>query len=143
MFKTVISAAKLKIILALLSLLLIGGAYTYQDTGIHNTVTHPDSYTLDIQKRSDLVYNSVSEVIIQQGKLSPVAYKQTCESSLGFIQGERLDTNTNYNTLDADKKELMQGYRTYLKESANVVSAYRAGGIPDLTAMKTAKAALY
>lgn len=143
MFQTATLAAKLKIILALLPLLLIGGAYSYQDAENPNTATHTDSYTLDIQQRSDLVFNAVMEANDRKAEYGSIAYKQTCESSLGFIQGEQLDTNTNYNTLDADKKELIDNYKTYLKESANVVSAYRSGETPDLTAMKTAKADLY
>lgn len=146
MFGTLAASMKLKAIIATVVLLL-------SDIGLHEIAgdgteasqpTHTyDPYTMDIQKGSDLIYNTVSEVIIQQGKQSPIAYKQTCESSLGFIQGERLDTDHNYNTLDTDQKELIQDYRTYLKESASVVSSYRSGGNPDLTAMKTAKAALY
>jgi Tat protein secretion system quality control protein TatD with DNase activity len=79
----------------------------------------------------------------KKSEYGTIAYKQTCESSLSYIQTERLNTETDYNTLDAGQKELIQNYRNYLKESANVVSLYRSGDTPDLSAMTKAKEKLY
>lgn len=145
MIETVTAAAKMKAIIAALSLLLLGGSM-YEISGEHEVrvpVETKDQFTLDIQHRSDLVNNTVTEAMDQQGKQSPLAYKQTCESSMVFIRGERLDTNTNYNTLDPGQKILIENYRAYLEEAANVVLVCSGGETPDRTKMKELKAELY
>jgi hypothetical protein len=82
------------------------------------------------------------EAVNQQGKQSPLVYQQTCESVIFTIRGERLDTEYNYNTLDASQKELIQSYRVYLQEAADVVVTCYRGETPDLTKMNAAKAKL-
>ena len=149
--ETITAAAKMKVLLAAFALLLLGGCL-YEISGEQGTQNTPEliqptetqnPFVADIQHRSDLVNNAVQEAINQQGVQTPIAYKQTCESSIAFIRSERLDTNTNYNTLDTGQKELIQDYRTYLTEAAAVVTACYAGNTPDLSKMNDAKNELY
>ena len=139
------AAAKFKALIAVFSLLILGGslyALTVEH-GVQSTpeIT-PDPYTEDILYRADLVENAVMEAVNQQGKQSPLVYQQTCESVIFTIRGERLDTEYNYNTLDASQKELIQSYRVYLQEAADVVVTCYRGETPDLTKMNAAKAKL-
>jgi 5,10-methenyltetrahydromethanopterin hydrogenase len=140
MIETVTTAAKLKVIIAVLSLLIIGSVYSAtEETVISQTMELKDPYVTDIQARADLVENAVMEAVNQQGKMSALQYKQSCESSMHFIRGEMLDTEIGYNTLDRSQKELTQDYRAYLEEAAVVVVVCYEGGEPDLTAMHAAK----
>jgi len=150
MIESVTAAAKFKALIAVFSLLILGGSF-YALTGEHgiqNTheiitdVKTEDPFTEDVQRRADLVENAVMEAVNQQGKQSPVAYKQLCESSMTTIRSENLDTEYNYNTLDASQKELIQSYRVYLQEAADVVVTCYRGETPDLTKMNAAKAKL-
>lgn len=149
MIESVTTAAKLKALIAAFSLLILGGIL-YELTGEHGVQSTHEiirgkteyPFTEDIQHRADLVENAVMEAVNQQGKQSPLVYKQTCESVMSTIRGERLDTEYNYNTLDASQKELVQEYRDYLQEAANVVIVCASGETPDLTKMEAAKAAL-
>jgi hypothetical protein len=145
MIESVTAAAKFKALIAAFSLLILGGSL-YALTGEHGVQSTPeitpDPYTEDILYRADLVENAVMEVVNQQGKQSPLVYQQTCESVIFTIRGERLDTEYNYNTLDASQKELIQSYRVYLQEAANVVVTCYTGETPDLTKMNAAKAKL-
>jgi hypothetical protein len=146
MFGTVAASLKLKAIIAVCALLLSGiGLHemSVSTVSISQPVKSYDPFTQDIQARSDLVLNAVMEADNKKSEYGTIAYKQTCESSLSYIQTERLNTETDYNTLDAGQKELIQNYRNYLKESANVVSLYRSGDTPDLSAMTKAKEKLY
>ena len=145
MIETLTAAAKFKALLAALSLLILGGGL-YElsgDHGINTAAESKDPFVTDIQNRAELVNNAVNETVIQQGKQTPLVYKQTCENSLSFIRSERLDTNTNYNTLDNNQKELIQEYRVFLKEAANVVTTCYIGKTPDLSAMQEAKSRLF
>ena len=140
MIETVTTAAKLKVIIAVLSLLILGSVYSAsEETVISQTMELKDPYVTDIQARADLVENAVMEAVYQQGKMSALQYKQSCESSIHFIRGEMLDTEIGYNTLDRSQKELTQDYRAYLEEAAVVVVVCYEGGEPDLTAMHAAK----
>jgi parvulin-like peptidyl-prolyl isomerase len=144
MIESVTAAAKFKALIAAFSLLILGGSL-YTLTGEHGIITDvktEDPFTKDIQRRADLVENAVMEAVNQQGKQSPLVYKQTCESVMSTIRGERLDTDYNYNTLDASQKELIQSYRVYLQEAADVVVTCYRGETPDLTKMNAAKAKL-
>lgn len=147
MLGTITEAVKIKALIAVLSIIALGALYSTSPEG--ETVISPaaeetiDPFTKDIQARSDLVNNAVMEAVNQQGKQRNLVYKQTCESSIAFIQSERLDTNTNYNTLDDTQNALIQDYRAYLTEAANVVSACYSGQVPNLAALQEAKAALY
>lgn len=144
MIESVTAAAKFKALIAAFSLLILGGSL-YTLTGEHGIITDvktEDPFTKDIQHRADLVENAVMEAVNQQGKQSPLVYKQTCESVMSTIRGERLDTEYNYNTLDASQKELIQSYRVYLQEAADVVVTCYRGETPDLTKMNAAKAKL-
>lgn len=145
MIESVTAAAKFKALIAAFSLLILGGSF-YALTGEHGIQsTHditPDPFTEDVQRRADLVENAVMEAVNQQGKQSPIAYKQLCESSMTTIRSENLDTEYNYNTLDASQKELIQSYRVYLQEAADVVVTCYRGETPDLTKMNAAKAKL-
>lgn len=149
MIETVTAAAKLKALIAAFSLLILGGIL-YELTVEHGVQSTHEiipgkteyPFTEDIQHRADLVENAVMEAVNQQGKQSPIAYKQLCESSMTTIRSENLDTEYNYNTLDASQKELIQSYRVYLQEAADVVVTCYTGETPDLTKMEAAKAAL-
>ena len=144
MIESVTAAAKFKALIAAFSLLILGGSL-YALTGEHGIITDvktEDPFTKDIQRRADLVENAVMEAVNQQGKQSPLVYQQTCESVIFTIRGERLDTEYNYNTLDASQKELIQSYRVYLREAADVVVTCYRGETPDLTKMNAAKAKL-
>jgi hypothetical protein len=149
MIESVTAAAKLKALIAAFSLLILGGIL-YELTGEHGVQSTHEiipgkteyPFTEDIQHRADLVENAVMEAVNQQGKQSPIAYKQLCESSMTTIRSENLDTEYNYNTLDASQKELIQSYRVYLQEAADVVVTCYTGETPDLTKMEAAKAAL-
>lgn len=149
MIESVTAAAKFKALIAAFSLLILGGIL-YELTGEHGVQSTHEiipgkteyPFTEDIQHRADLVENAVMEAVNQQGKQSPIAYKQLCESSMTTIRSENLDTEYNYNTLDASQKELIQSYRVYLQEAADVVVTCYTGETPDLTKMEAAKAAL-
>lgn len=145
MIESVTAAAKFKALIAAFSLLILGGSL-YALTGEHGVQSTPeitpDPYTEDILHRADLVENAVMEAVNQQGKQSPLVYQQTCENVIFTIRGERLDTEYNYNTLDASQKELIQSYRVYLREAADVVVTCYRGETPDLTKMNAAKAKL-
>lgn len=144
MIETVTAAAKLKVIIAVLSLLIIGSVYSAsEETVISQTMELKDPYVTDIQARADLVENAVMEAVNQQGKMSALQYKQSCESSIHFIRGEMLDTEIGYNTLDRSQKELTQDYRAYLEEAADVIVVCYEGGTPDLTEMIKLKNELY
>lgn len=143
MIETVTAAAKLKVIIAVLSLLIIGSVYSASEETVISTMELKDPYVTDIQARADLVENAVMEAVNQQGKMSALQYKQSCESSIHFIRGEMLDTEIGYNTLDRSQKELTQDYRAYLEEAADVVVICYEGDTPDLTAMTEAKAKLF
>lgn len=146
MIESVTAAAKLKALIAAFSLLILGGIL-YELTGEHGVQSTHEiipgkteyPFTEDIQHRADLVENAVMEAVNQQGKMSALQYKQSCESSIHFIRGEMLDTEIGYNTLDRSQKELTQDYRAYLEEAADVVVICYEGGEPDLIAMHAAK----
>lgn len=146
MIENITIAAKMKALLAVAALLLVGGVFsTVENVAVNQpavTEKTGDTFSQSIIESSDLVQNAVLEAVNQQGKQSPLVYKQTCESVMSTIRGERLDTEYNYNTLDASQKELVQEYRDYLKEAANVVIVCASGETPDLTKMEAAKAAL-
>jgi len=143
MIETVTTAAKLKVIIAVLSLLILGSVYSASEETVISTMELKDPYVTDIQARADLVENAVMEAVNQQGKMSALQYKQSCESSIHFIRGEMLDTEIGYNTLDRSQKELTQDYRAYLEEAADVIVVCYEGGTPDLTEMIKLKNELY
>jgi hypothetical protein len=142
---TFILTNKLKILLVTCALLLfvmgLHGIPTEDHSNSQSMKTN-DPFVTDIQKRADLVSNAVNEAIDQQGKQSPLQYKQTCENSLSYIQKERLDTNYNYNSLSPEHKEVINEYRGFLKDAGNVVVVSSQGKNADLTAMNNAKKAL-
>lgn len=148
MLETVIASTKIKALLIVFGLIVLGGIYSSSMNNNDGSFTtsqneNVEPFTKDIQMRSDQVQNAVNEVINQQGKQPALTYKRTCESSMGTIRSERLSTEHNCNTLPDSQKELIQNYRAYLKEQAEVVSNCYAGQKPDLTAMNEAKTALY
>lgn len=146
MIENVTTTAKIKALLAIAALLLVGGVYSntgsVAETQPIVTGHNVDPFTQGIIESSDLVQNAVMGVVDQQGKQSPLVYKQNCESVMSTIRSERLDTEYNYNTLDTSQKELIQEYREYLQEAANVVIVCASGKTPDLTKMNELKAKL-
>ena len=153
MFETIATTVKMKSILTVLSVLLLGAA-VYEIPSAQNTIGVSDNmetltygtsdpFATDIQARSDLVYNAVSEAVNQQGMQQPITYKQTCEKSVSFIQNERLDTDYQFNMLSEEQKELTRAYWVYLDEAAYIVSVCYSGETPDLTKINELKKELY
>ena len=145
----IVTTAKAKTVLTVLSVLLLGAAL-YETQGVNNqsgniqsietvNVGAVDPFTKDIQDRSDLVYNAVLEAVDQQGMQQPITYKQTCEKSVSFIQNERLDTDYQFNMRSEEQKELTRAYWNYLDEAAYIVSVCYSGETPDLTKMNELK----
>ncbi len=144
MIETLTAAAKIKVFLAALSILLVGGSlYELQDEQSVNTPEEKDPYTLDIQNRAQLVENTVTGVIDAQGTEEAWKFKQTCEDATSYIRKENLEAEQEDTTLNAEQRELNKAYKEYLKEAAYVVSVCYTGGTPDLTKMNTAKIELY
>ena len=151
MLETVIATAiKYKSLLAVLSVLLLGGSLfaisnsdsTQEVPGHLPAAKNQDPYVTDIQKRTELVNNSVYGVIGLQGKQEAWKYKQTCEDVLSYIQRENLEAEQAYLKLLPDQKIVNENYRTYLHEASFVVANYKAGNKPVLTTMTEAKAKL-
>lgn len=144
MIETLTAAAKIKVLLAALSILLIGGSL-YEITEEHsvNTQEEKDPYTIDIQKRAQLVENAVTGVIDAQGTEEAWKFKQTCEDATSYIRNDNLEAEQEDTTLNAEQRELNQAYRKYLKEAAYVVSVCYTGGKPDLSEMNETKKALF
>lgn len=145
MIETLTTAAKIKALVAILSLLFLGSVYETQDNNEISMITqqNKDTFVSDIQVRANLVNNTVQEAITTQGTMHPLQYKQTCETSLAYIRQERLDTDIGYNALDPSKKELIDKYRLYLDESANVVMVSMAGEQPDTSELIRLKNELF
>lgn len=144
MIGTLTAAAKIKVFLAALSILLIGGSlYEVAEVQSVNTQEEKDPYTLDIQKRAQLVENAVTGVIDAQGTEEAWEFKRTCEDATSYIRNENLEAEQEDTTLNAEQRELNQAYRNYLKEAAYTVSVCYTGGTPDLTKMNETKKALF
>lgn len=139
---TIVESAKIKVLLAVFAVMALGALYSTLNQEVAFVAEEDatgDQFALDIQYRSNQVENAVNEVMIQQGVLTTLEYKQLCESVMATIKSERLDTEYGYNTLDESQKEIIRDYREYLNEAANVVVICYEGGEPDLTAMHAAK----
>lgn len=143
---TIVESAKIKVLLAVFAVMALGALYSTSNREVafmaEEDVTG-DQFALDIQYRSNQVENAVNEVMIQQGALTALEYKQLCESVMATIKSERLDTEYGYNTLDESQKEVIRDYREYLNEAANVVVICYEGEEPDLTEMIKLKNELY
>lgn len=143
---TIVESAKIKVLLAVFAVMALGALYSTSNQDVASVAEEDatgDQFALDIQYRSNQVENAVNEVMIQQGTLTALGYKQLCESVMATIKSERLDTEYGYNTLDESQKEIIRDYREYLNEAANVVVICYEGDTPDLTAMTEAKAKLF
>lgn len=143
---TIVESAKIKVLLAVFAVMAFGALYSTSNQEVASVAEEDatgDQFALDIQYRSNQVENAVNEVMIQQGALTALEYKQLCESVMATIKSERLDTEYGYNTLDSSQKELIQDYRAYLEEAADVIVVCYEGGTPDLTEMIKLKNELY
>jgi len=143
---TIVESAKIKVLLAVFAVMALGALYSTSNQEVAFVAEEDatgDQFALDIQYRSNQVENAVNEVMIQQGALTALEYKQLCESVMATIKSERLDTEYGYNTLDESQKEVIRDYREYLNEAANVVVICYEGGEPDLTEMIKLKNELY
>lgn len=144
MIETLTAAAKIKVFLAALSILLVGGSlYEMAEDQSVNTQEEKDPYTIDIKNRAQLVENAVTGVIDAQGTEEAWKYKQTCEDATSYIRNENLEAEQEDTTLNAEQMELNQAYREYLKEAAYVVSVCYTGGKPDRSEMNKTKNALF
>lgn len=143
---TIVESAKIKVLLAVFAVMALGALYSTSNQEVASVAEEDatgDQFALDIQYRSNQVENAVNEVMIQQGALTTLEYKQLCESVMATIKSERLDTEYGYNTLDESQKEVIQDYRAYLEEAADVIVVCYEGGTPDLTEMIKLKNELY
>jgi hypothetical protein len=138
MFNFASFAAKYKIFIALLPLLLIGGAYTYTNPVIHNPATHEDYYTSDIQERATLVNNAVLGMMDVQGKQEAWQYKQTFENTVSFIRKQNLDTD-QVTTLTPAQRAVNTKFKAYLHEAFVVTATSYNGEVPDLTQLNKLK----
>lgn len=145
MIETIAEGAKIKALLAVLSLLAIGGIYSMsgEDPGITPAAESKDPYVSGIQSQADLVENSVNGVIEAQKTQETWQFKQTCEDATNFIRTENLEAEQAYLKLDPDQKTVNENYMAYLHEAALVVSKCYAGETPDLSAMQAAKSKLF
>src|SRR5574344_61010 len=143
---TIVESAKIKVLLAVFAVMALGALYSTSNQEVASVAEEDatgDQFALDIQYRSNQVENAVNEVMIQQGALTTLEYKQLCESVMATIKSERLDTEYGYNTLDESQKEVIRDYREYLEEAADVIVVCYEGGTPDLTEMIKLKNELY
>ena len=142
--KAFILTAKMKALIALFSLLLVGGGlYVLADPAGHSTLTAAkDPYTLDIQGRAQTVDNAVLGVIDAQGKQPAYKFRTTCEDATFIIRKDHLEAEQEALKLSPDQRALNEKYKAYLVEADTVVVSIYDGKKPDLTKMNTAKAAL-
>lgn len=142
MIETITGAAKLKALIAVFSLLILGGLYSTSggDPGIITAAKDP--YVTDLQGRADLVNNAVSGVVDLQGKQEAWKYKQTCENANSFIQKQYLETD-QVTTLSPEQRQVNADFKAYLHEASFVVATCYSGETPDLAAMTEAKNKLY
>jgi len=142
--KTTILTAKMKVVIAVLSLLLVGGGlYVLADPARQSTFTAAkDPYTLDIQNRAQTVNNAVLGVIDAQGKQPAYKFQTTCEDATLIIRKDHLEAEQEALKLSPDQRALNEKYKAYLVEADTVVVSIYDGKSPDLTKMNAAKAAL-
>lgn len=141
--KAFIFTTKTKAILAVISLLLLGGGlYVIASPGGPGAAAQKDPYTLDIQGRAQTVDNAVLGIIDAQGKEPAYKFQTTCEDALFIIRKQNLEAEQENLKLTPDQRALNVKYRAYLNEAANIVLTFKDGGKPDLTKMNAAKAAL-
>ena len=145
MLNVITEGAKIKALLAVLSLLAIGGLYSMSEgePGITPAAESKDPYISGIQVQADLVENSVNGVIEAKSTQEYWKFKQTCEEATAFIRTENLEAEQAYLKLDPDQKAVNENYQAFLHEAALVVSKSYAGEDPDLTTMREAKAKLF
>lgn len=144
MIGTLTAAAKIKVFLAALSILLVGGSvYEMAEGQSVNTQEEKDPYTIDIQNRAQLVENTVTGVVDAQGIEEAWEFKQTCEDATSYIRKENLEAEQEDTTLNAEQRALNHAYKEYLKEAAYTVSVCYTGGKPDLSEMNKTKKALF
>ena len=143
--KTTILTAKMKVVIAVLSLLLVGsGLYVLADPARQSTFTAAKNpYTLDIQNRAQTVNNAVLGVIDAQGKQPAYKFRTTCEDATFIIRKDHLEAEQEALKLSPDQRALNEKYKAYLVEADTVVVSIYDGKSPDLTKMNAAKAALY
>lgn len=140
--KAFILTAKMKALIALFSLLLLGtGLYVLVDPIGHSTLTAvKDPYTLDIQNRENIVNNAVLGVIDAQKTQPAYKFQTTCESAIFIIRKQNLEAEQENLKLTPDQRALNVKYQAYLSEAANIVITFKDGGKPDFTKLNAAKA---
>lgn len=141
MLETVTAAAKIKVFIAALSLVLIGGLYSLSDPGTHNAVSTADTYKTGIHERTELVNNAVLGVVDLQGKQEAWQYKQTCENAVSFIRKQSLETDS-VTTLSQDQRAQNIEFKAYLHEAYIVVDTCYNGKKPDLSKLNQLKTEL-
>lgn len=141
--KAFIFTTKTKAILAVISLLLLGGGlYVIAGPGGPGAAAQKDPYTLDIQGRAQTVDNAVLGVIDAQGKEPAYKFQTTCEDAVLLIRTKNLEADQEKLTLTPEQRTLNEKYKTFLQEAYNVVMGCYNGQKPDLKKMNAAKAAL-
>lgn len=134
---------KTKVLIAALSLLLVGGGlYVLADPGAHSAAAGKDLFTLGIQNRADTVNNAVLGVLDAQGKEPAYKFQITCEDAITIIRKENMDAEQLDLKLTPEQRTLNTKYKAFLHEAANVVLACYQGQHPDLSKMNQAKSEL-
>ena len=86
---TIVESAKIKVLLAVFAVMALGALYSTSNQEVAFVAEEDatgDQFALDIQYRSNQVENAVNEVMIQQGALTTLEYKQLCESVMATIK---------------------------------------------------------
>jgi hypothetical protein len=140
--KTFILTAKMKALIAVFSLLLVGGVYVLADPQERVTAAQKDPYTLEIQTRADTVNNAVMGVIAAQGKEPAYKFRVTCEDAVYIIRKKNLEADQENLKLTPEQRVLSVKYKAFLHEAYLVVDDCFNGKQADLTKMAEAKAKL-
>ena len=144
--KAFIFTTKTKAIIAVISLLLLGGGlYVLADPAGQSALTaaQKDPYTLDIQSRTETVNNAVLGVIDAQKTQPSYKFRTTCEDAVFIIREKNLEAEQENLKLTPDQRALNVKYKAFLHEAYLVVDDCYNGKQADLSKMNATKAALY
>jgi hypothetical protein len=138
--KAIMWTTKTKAILAVLTVLVMC-------SGIYAIESVKDPYTLDIQDRANLVQNVVTNVLDARSKEPSWKFQTTLESVDTIIGLKRMGAQQEWIKLTRIKltpehRRLNERYQNYLIAANNVVIGLHVGKLANLTAMKSARAAM-
>jgi hypothetical protein len=133
--KAIMWTTKTKAILAVLTVLVMC-------SGIYAIESVKDPYTLDIQDRANLVQNVVTNVLDARSKEPSWKFQTTLESVDTIIGLKRMGAQQEWIKLTPEHRRLNERYQNYLIAANNVVIGLHVGKLANLTAMKSARAAM-